>query len=308
MTDTTPHQRVLFEVRKQGLDKFYTDPSYAKHCIDRVGDYHVWSSCSLVIEPSAGNGSFSTQILHVLQSVTPLIAMDIEPGSDTILTQDFLEWIIPPEYHHHPGSNILTIGNPPFGRVSSLAIKFFNRAAQWSSMIAFIVPRTFRRISVQNKLDKRFHLIHDEDVPKKPCVFIPKMSAKCCFQIWKITDTELRKSITLPTIHADWKFMSYGPLDHKKQPTPPIGAHFALRAYGGQCGYIEENEDVMLELRPKSWHWIQSLIDPQILKHRFRQLDYSKSTNTARQNSIGRGELVHLYHSFFCLNVNVNVR
>ena len=37
---------------------------------------------------------------------------------------------------------------PPFGKVSSLAIRFFNKCAQFSDVIAFIIPRTFNKVSV----------------------------------------------------------------------------------------------------------------------------------------------------------------
>jgi hypothetical protein len=191
--------------------------------------------------------------------------------------------------------NILVIGNPPFGKVSSLAVKFFNHASKWSNVIAFIVPRTFRRPSVQNKLNKMFHLKYDEDVPTNPCCFDPKMSVKCCFQIWDKRDTE-RSIVDLPTKHEHWNFLAFGPIDSNGQPTPPYGADFAIRAYGGKIGEIKK--DKLNELRPKSWHWIKSNINKEELINRFKKLDYSDSLNTARQNSMGRGELVKLYNDF----------
>ena len=79
----------------------------------------------------------------------------------------------------------MVIGNPPFGKISSFAVRFFNKSAEYAEVIAFIVPRTFKRVSVQNRLNLNFHLIYNEDLPMKPCCFEPKMGAKCCFQIWK---------------------------------------------------------------------------------------------------------------------------
>ena len=83
------------------------------------------------------------------------------------------------------------------------------------------------------------------------------------------------------------------PLDNNNQPTVPKGADFALRAYGGKCGEIKASN--LDTLRPKSWHWSKSRVNPQILIKRFGELDYSISFDTARQNSIGRKELVQLY-------------
>ena len=219
--------------------------------------------------------------------------MDIAPEASGILVQDFFTYM---PAAAAAAKKILVIGNPPFGRVSSLAIKFFNHAAAWATVIAFIVPRTFRRISVQNRLSLDFALIHDEDIPMEPCSFNPPMQAKCCFQIW-VKQRAKRPIIDLPTTHIDWTFLSFGPKDATGQPTPPVGADFAIRAYGGKCGDIVTGAAALAALRPKSWHWIRvgQKIDATTLMKRFADLDYSLSTDTARQNSIGRAELVQLY-------------
>ena len=70
-------------------------------------------------------------------------------------------------------------------------------------------------------------------------------------------------------------------------------ADFAIRAYGGKCGEIINTD--LETLRPKSWHWIKSNINKNTLMERFTTLDYTLSLDTARQNSIGRGDLVRLY-------------
>lgn len=269
-------------IRKEGLDKFYTIPSIAERCLDKIGSLYKWSEWNLVIEPSAGNGSFFKHI-----PTNKKIGIDICPQHPDIIEQDFFTFT--------PNKNInkiLVVGNPPFGKVSSLAIQFFNHASKWSEVIAFIVPKTFRRVSVHNKLNPYFHLVFDEDIPIKPCSFYPPMMVKCCFQIWKKMNIP-RPIIKLSTIHKDWIFLSFGKKDIHGQPTPPMNADFAIRAYGGKCGEIIDTN--LQNLRPKSWHWIQSKIEKELLMKRFKSLDYEISTNTARQNSIGRGELVKLY-------------
>lgn len=276
------------EVRAAGLDKFYTKPDVAARCLNRVGEKWGWREWDLVVEPSAGNGSFYTQIPVEARKK---VGLDIAPEHDDVIAQDF--------FTYSPGEvrgRVLVVGNPPFGRVSSLAVRFFNHAAEWADAIAFIVPRTFRRVSVHNKLDPGFHLVCDEDVAVTPCAFTPPMSAKCCFQIWERRE-ELRPKVKLPSSHADWDFLKMGPKDDAGQPTPPAGADFALRAYGGRCGEIVT--EGLSELRPKSWHWIRANIDQGVLINRLRALDYSESTNTARQNSIGKGELVRLYSTAY---------
>jgi hypothetical protein len=272
-------------VREEGLDKFYTLPAYSKKCINKVSELYNFMRWDLIVEPSAGDGSFLNQIPS-----NNKIGIDIQPEHSDIIKQDFFEYSPPVDK-----TNILVIGNPPFGKVSSLAIKFFNHASKWANVIAFIIPRTFRRVSVQNKLDTYFHLVYDEELPNKPCCFSPPMNVKCCFQIWE-KKLSKRKIVDLPTKHDDWEFLSFGPLDKQGQPTPPKNADFAMRAYGGKIGEIRI--DNLEELRPKSWHWFKSNIDKIELVSRFNQLDYSNSLNTARQNSMGRGDLVSLYTDF----------
>lgn len=274
-------ERTAEVVREVGLDKFYTIPEISQKCLDTLGTRYKWSDWDLVIEPSAGNGSFLIRI-----PTEKRIGIDISPEHKDIIQQDFLTYSPPKD------ENILVVGNPPFGRVSSLAIKFFNHAANWANVIAFIVPRTFRRVSVHNKLTKSFHLVYDEDIPMEPCSFSPPMMAKCCFQIWEKKDTP-RPVVELSTSHKDWEFLGFGPKDDKGQPTPPDGADFAIRAYGGKCGEIVDTK--LESLRPKSWHWIKSKINKKTLMDRLKALDYTLSQDTARQNSIGRGELVRLY-------------
>jgi hypothetical protein len=269
------------------LDKFYTNPDIVDRCINLISSIYTWSNFDLIIEPSVGSGNFFYKIPSINR-----IGIDIEPDivDSNIIKQDFLTYI-----PSNCKTNILVIGNPPFGKISSLAIQFFIHASKFSSVIAFIVPKTFRRISIQNKLNPLFHLLLDEDIPIKPCSFTPKMSVKCCFQIWTKKDIK-RNLIIVPSKHIDWNFLPYGPNDKNNQPTPPINADFVLRAYGGKCGEIKIND--LNKLRPKSWHWIKSNIDVEVLINRFKKIDYSISTNTARQNSIGRRDLIILYNDF----------
>ena len=193
---------------------------------------------------------------------------------------------------------VIAIGNPPFGQNSSLAVKFFNICAGFCDTICFIIPRTFKKISVQNQLDLNFHLEYNEDLPysASDSIFEPHMGAKCCFQIWTRKD-EKREKIKLPKTHRDWEFLAMGPKEkreglEKMQPTPPKGASFAMKAYGSNCGGIVTKG--LQKLRPKSWHWIKCENPKEMIK-RFNSLDYSLSKDTVRQDSLGRSELVKLY-------------
>lgn len=260
----------------KNIDKFYTNIDIVYLCLNKFYKLYNISKFDLVIEPSAGSGNFLLNINH-----NNKIGLDIEPDHISVIKQDFL--------HYYPDTNlyknILTIGNPPFGRICSLAIKFFNHAANFSNMIAFIIPRSFRKISVQNKLDVNFKLIYDMDIPNKLNTFNPPVNVKCCFQIW-IKNNKKRIIKKLDVKHKDWEFLNYN-------KDNILLSDFTIRAYGGNCGeIIEDNFD---KLNMKAWHFIKSKLDKDILISRFRSLNYDLSKNTARQNSLGKAELIDLY-------------
>lgn len=269
------------------LDKFYTNPDIVELCINNLNNYYKISEFDLIIEPSIGSGNFYKNLPK-----EKTIGIDIEPEyqDKNVIKQDFLEFYIDKNKYN----NILVIGNPPFGKNSSTAVKFFNHASKFTNIIAMIIPRTFRKISIQNRLNFDFHLINDIDIPTNPCSFTPKMAVKCCFQIWAKNSIP-RKFIKLKTEHKDWQFLKLGEKDKNNQPTSPKNADFVIRAYGGKCGEIKTTNLELL--RPKSWHWIKSNIEISVLISKFNKINYSNSENTARQNSIGKAELIELYEN-----------
>jgi len=266
---------------ENGLDQFYTNKDIALKCYNKLNEIINLNKYDIHLEPSAGSGSF----FNIMDN-TKKIGLDIEPKEKDIIKMNFFD------YKPEEDKKYLVIGNPPFGRVSSLAVKFFNKSAEFANCIAFIIPRTFKRVSIQNKLDLHFDLVYNEDLPITPCCFTPKMTAKCCFQIWVKKETK-RKKIIYDKTHCDFKFLKHGPKDNNNQPTPPQNCDFVIKAYGGNCGEIIDTE--LQLLRPKSWHWLKSNIDIELLKSRFRQLDYSMSKDTVRQDSLGQQELIYLY-------------
>lgn len=268
-------------MNNNNLDQFYTNNDIAEKCFMKLKELINIDIYDTFLEPSAGSGAFFR-----LLPKSKRIGIDIEPKYKNIIKMDFFDF--------KPNNNLkyLVIGNPPFGKVSSLAVRFFNKCATFSDCIAFIIPRTFKRVSIQNKLDLNFKLLYNEDLPLNPCCFTPKMSAKCCFQIWIKTSIK-RNLIIYDKNHSDFKFVKLGEKDDNNQPTPPKNADFALKAYGSNCGNII-TQNLHL-LRPKSWHWIKANINLNELIKRFNSLDYSMSEDTVRQNSLGQQELIFLY-------------
>jgi len=100
---------------------------------------------------------------------------DIEPKNDLIQKVDFLKW-----QPALTNGKIHVIGNPPFGKNSKDAINFFNHAAGFADTISFIMPRTFSRESMQNKLSLNFSLNHSDVLPLKSFI---GADVRCSFYI-----------------------------------------------------------------------------------------------------------------------------
>lgn len=268
------------------MDQFYTKDEVALNLYNKfksvinVGDYDI------VLEPSAGKGAF-----FKLLPKDKRVGIDLDPKYEEVLKMDFFNYI--PEID----KKYITIGNPPFGRVSSTAIKFFNRAAEFSDVIAFIIPRTFNRISVKNKLSLDFRLVYNIELPNVPCCFEPKMNAKCCFQIWKRTDIK-RNLVDVKLTHNDFCFVKYGGKNQEGIPSCPLKEDYdiIMKAFGSSCGKIV---DLHVNLKAKSHHFIKSNIPIEELKNNFKKIDYSISKETCRQDSIGKGDLIMLYSEIF---------
>lgn len=157
------------------LDKYYTPKDLAKYCIDKTFNIIGTENIVEIIEPSAGNGSFSSQLENC-------IAYDIAPESEGIIKQDFLQLDIP----YKKGR--LIIGNPPFGSRNTLSVKFYKKAVSLGDYISFILP-----ISQFNNSQKmyEFDLIYSEDLGLKEYSEIP---IRCCFNIYKRPINGLNKT------------------------------------------------------------------------------------------------------------------
>lgn len=95
------------------------------------------------------------------------------------------------------------VGNPPYGSASGLAIKFLNLALKLSDDVRFVLPRTFRKDTVQARIDTDFSCVYDETLPDD--TFKPVTSnTKTCIQYWAPGKRQLK---TKQTTHADWTFL-----------------------------------------------------------------------------------------------------
>jgi hypothetical protein len=98
----------------------------------------------------------------------------------------------------------VVIGNPPYGSGANDAIKFINKAADYSDDIRMVLPLSMRKVSCQNKV--RLDLVCVEDI-KLPDDTFPG-SIRTVRQRWVKTNTP-RKKIPTVTKHEDFQYLPY---------------------------------------------------------------------------------------------------
>ncbi len=271
------HTRGVNKARR--LDQFYTIDAVARSLLDQFEAKRIDHGLCLhrnlrYVEPSAGTGAFAKHL--------PLgsLAYDIDPKGPGIIKADFLQTSFP------QNGQLIVIGNPPFGKNANMAVKFFNYAAQAAEVIAFIVPLTFQKVSVQNRLHLNFHLIDELPLPDNAFLFEGRSKhVPAIFQIWAKRSTR-RQKLKLATSHPDFKFLT-GKDGRKPQ--------FAIQRVGTNAGRVHRN----LEASPSTHYFIEAgpgIIDLETV---FRQLNLKDiAARTAGQPSLAKTELVSLYTNF----------
>ena len=128
---------------------------------------------------------------------------DLEPEHNEIIKFDFLNFdhnTVTQNYN-----NIHIIGNPPFGRQSSLAIKFIKKCCYFSSSISFILPKSFKKRSMRKHFSSSFHLIFEMDLQEKSFLVNGiETNVECVFQIWKKEKEERIPEIKLNPINFEF--------------------------------------------------------------------------------------------------------
>jgi predicted RNA methylase len=164
-------------------DQFYTQPAVAAACISSlIARYPDAATEYTWIEPSAGAGAF----VSAFPAGSEAVAIDIEPAAAGILKADFLEWPAP-----QTPKKCIVIGNPPFGRQSSLAKAFIRKAATFATLIAFILPKSFVKPSMSAAFPGVFHCKHSEELASNSFVINGQpYDVPCVFQIWERCDEE----------------------------------------------------------------------------------------------------------------------
>jgi len=196
--------------KAKALSQFYTKPEMADWCVKQLIQHLPANITYNFIEPSAGHGAF-------VDAVAPcgsVVGFDIDPKRADIIRADFLS----PEIRQHlpenwlPG-NCVMIGNPPFGDKGDLALRFLNEGFSLADIVAFILPKTFRRFKMQARVLRGMRLIADLELPTNKFVHNGRSTTVgCTFQIWTRLPigTDMRQEWKPLRSHPDFEMARSG--------------------------------------------------------------------------------------------------
>ncbi len=209
--------------RVTGTEQYYTPRLLARELVSLAGTAIPNFGQRRFLEPAGGNGSFIAALQE--QGIKQITAVDLYPKHELVEKSDFLQFT-------PSGENLITISNPPFGRNNALAIPFFNHAAKFSDYICFLIPRSWRKWSVENRLDQRFHKLMDQDIfvayeDERGVPVRKANNLRTCFQIW-----ERRERVREKTVVPDNGLI---------QKASPAEAQLAIRVFGYGCGKVLTN-------------------------------------------------------------------
>jgi predicted RNA methylase len=264
-----PARAKLGNRRVTGKEQYYTPRDLASSLVSKVERLVSDFSSRIVLEPAGGTGAFVEAAKAF--GAKKVLSVDIEPKHSDVSKGNYLESSM-------KFKDAITISNPPFGRNNSLSIPFFNRAADHSEYIAFIVPRSWRKWSVINRLDRRFHLIHDEElsidyVDDSHTLISHKNNLKTCFQIWQRQET-LREIVKV----EDKGFVT---------KVKPEEADIALTVFGFSCGKVNTE----FERKSNTTRMFLKLNHPKALKA-LQTVNFQRfSKNTAYTEALSFQEI-----------------
>lgn len=301
-------QKVREDSVERSMDQFYTKEKIAKYCMNVLVSFLPVEDVAMLVEPSCGTGSFVDAAKIVFPDIY-ISTIDIDESSSAVEHKNFLDWTF--IGFGTEKRLVVTFGNPPFGKNSSLAVKFFNAAAKYSDVIAFILPLTFSKPSVINRLDDYFHLVHFESLPKNSFIYKGKSKdVSCGFYIY-ISCTAYSNVRQIP---ENWKCV---PRSTREKINPGATSSnivsfvstlelttCLVQRVGTNAGKVFFDRDY-IESKLSSKNFYKVNINLNKIgkgKNKLENMDFSKSkdkTNVSGMPSLSKPELVKLIHDYF---------
>jgi predicted RNA methylase len=287
------------------FDKYYTHPDVAYKFIDLLNCFTELKNYK-IIEPSAGNGSF-LDALEDFHFGLEIIAYDIQPEDPRIIQADYLA------LNNLYDPNSITLGNPPFGDRCSLAVKFLNKALEESKLVAFILPISFRKYSVQNRINKDAKLFIDYKLEKDSFLLNGKpYDINACFQVWgkksnipegdKLFHKENLRITEKPETFCDELYIArYNGVENQRK-LADLPFDLAMTAQGF-CDYNkfyeteEEKEFIRNEIRSRKKQYYLVIFKNDKAREKFKKIDFNKASkeNVVAQPGISKSQIIRLF-------------
>jgi len=258
-------------LNRNTIDKYYTSENTVNLCLNLIKENITFDKENdIIVEPSAGNGSFISGIKTITDKY---VFMDIEPDNIEIQQQDYLTF----EYTTLPEHNrVHLIGNPPFGRQSSLAIKFIKKSCEYCDTISFILPKSFKKDSLKSRFPLNFHLIKESELPSESFIVDGKVhDVPCIFQIWEKKSTN--RVVNEKLEPNGFRFV-------EKWETPDI----SFRRVGVYAGKIDTD---IADKSMQSHYFIKLENKSDEIIEALKKIEYT-SNNTVGPKSISKQELI----------------
>ena len=275
------------------LDQFYTKSEVAEACWEHFTNTLSTLNRNLsdlfFVEPAAGTGAFYKCLPSQRR-----FGIDLVPKCKDVKHQDFLKLTDLPSVQQ----DTVVIGNPPFGKRGKLAIAFFNHAAHFANIIAFIVPVNFRKFTTHKQLDPSMRFISKLPLPRDAFHLSTgkSYSVNTEFQIWTRLASphpDMRQYKSLPIRHKDFQMWQYNntPNALKVFENP---FDFAVPCQGWQDYSRRETDKKQCEKR-KQWILLKAK-NPTVLA-RLMEIDYEHLAQECATAVPGfrKGDLVKAY-------------
>lgn len=261
-------------LKRNTIDKYYTKIEVVEICLENVKKHIVIDENNdLIVEPSAGNGSFINGIKKLSKNY---LFIDLEPEQEEIIKNDFLDLSM--DEYSHKYNCVHFIGNPPFGRQSSLSVKFIKKSCEIAESVSFILPKSFKKDSLKKKFPLNYHLIFESELPKNSfLVNGEEYDVPCVFQIWK--KQHFQRNIPDKLEPINYRFVS-------KTENPDI----SFRRVGVNAGKIDTN---FIDKNVQSHYFIR-FTNGKTVEENVRNLSNIQYTfnNTVGPKSISKQELI----------------
>lgn len=284
MVNKTGKKRIL-------TDQFYTKPEISSKCIKEFLKVIKPKKSDVILEPSAGSGSFSDYFCD--KKKYTLDAFDIDPKKEYIQKKDFLSL----DTNVYKNKKVHCIGNPPFGRQSSIAKKFIKKNATFCSSISFILPKSFRKPSFQTSFPINFHLETEIDLEKDAFTIEGKShNVPCIFQIWVKKEKEryIEPKIKEKGFHfvkkpklKDIEFNEEGRPIKRENIFTELPDFGILRAGGGNtCGRISHEYKDGISCYPEAWLFIKldDNYDKKKFFNEYQKIDWIDDSNVGARS------------------------